>query len=104
MVADITNETDNERMQLLGDGDNRAGNPSTKQTVIPYLVLLSSLLSFALGAGFINLGIAGALTVAQSQRFEISLERASWSVSVHNVCYLMASTYVWVIIWAKNFT
>ena len=69
---------------------------------IPYLVLLSSLLSFALGAGF-NLGIAGALTVAQSQRFEISLERASWSVSVHNVCYLMASTYVSVIIWAKIF-
>ena len=35
MVADITNKTDNEHTQLLGDGDNRAGNPSTKQTVYP---------------------------------------------------------------------
>lgn len=99
MVANATNSTedDTENAQLLDDKDSCSSTKtqSTKQKIIPYLVLLSSLLSFALGAGF-NFGIAGALTVAQSQRFNISLDEASWSTSVHTVCFLMTSMYTQV--------
>lgn len=61
-----------------------------RERIWPFMVLTSSFLSFALAAGF-NLGIAGAITVAQTKRFNITLEQASWSTSVHTVFFLMIS-------------
>ena len=96
MESESESAQDKESKPLLcenNDYSNDNAPLTTTDKVWPYLVLLSSLLSFALGAGF-NLGIAGALTVAQSQRFDISLDQSSWSTSVHTIFFLMTSMYM----------
>ena len=92
MADDAQQKTDIIELQplLLQDVDSKETHSSTIDKVWPYLVLTSGILSDALGSGF-NLGIAGALTVAQSQRFGISLNQASWSTSIHIFFYLMTS-------------
>ena len=68
----------------------RRDTPSIKERSWGYMVLVSSVLSFAMGTGF-NLGIAGSIAVAQSRHFNITLEQASWTISVHTVFYLVMS-------------
>ena len=87
--------TDKEAQPLLhNENDKAEESPPCKwiDRIWPYLVMLSSLVSFALGAGF-NFGIAGSLTVAQSKRFNVSLDQASWSTSIHTVFFLMTSMH-----------
>lgn len=79
-----------ESRPLLEDDKSERNNLSLRERMTPYLVLVSSFLSFAMASGF-NFGIAGALTVAQSRRFNISLDQASWSTSLHSVFFLMIS-------------
>ena len=57
---------------------------------LAWLVMTSSFLSFAL-AGEFNFRIAGSLTVSMSERFNVDLNIASWSTSVHTTLFLMGS-------------
>jgi hypothetical protein len=66
---------------------------SLKERFWRYGILICSSLSYALSSGF-SFGIAGSLTVVNSVRFDISLQRASWSVAVHTVFFLMMSKYL----------
>ena len=81
--------SDGEKLLLVEDSESTK-TPQIKQRIWGYMVLVSSVLSFALGTGF-NLGIAGSIAVAQSRQFNISLDAASWTISVHTVFNLQIS-------------
>ena len=68
--------------------DSSTKKLSTRHKLLPHLILLTCTVCFALG---FNFSITGALTVALSQRFNVSLDEASWSTSVNTVCFLMTS-------------
>ena len=80
------------------DTNGAAGQSSTKERIISGLVMTSCFLSFALAAGF-NFGIAGSLVVSVSKRFNVDLNVASWSPSVHTVFFLMSSKYAATLIY-----
>ena len=90
MTKETAHSSDGSDCQHLleKEPDSEQKSVSKIEKLWPYLVLASCMLSVALGTGF-NFGIAGALTVSQSQRFDISLDQASWSTSIHNLFFLM---------------
>lgn len=78
--------------ELLLEG-TESKDVSTKDRIWPYLVVTSSFISLALAGGF-NLGIAGSLTVALSQRFSITIDQASLSISTHIIFYQLTSEFI----------
>ncbi|XP_067938582.1 monocarboxylate transporter 6-like [Watersipora subatra] len=53
-----------------------------KPTVWSYMVLAAAVLSHVLGEGF-SYGVIGLFTIAQSDRFNISITASSWTASIH---------------------
>lgn len=57
-----------------------------------WLVLITGTLSHVVGIG-LNYGILGSLTIAQSQRFDVSTNESSWTGSVHMAICLSMCKY-----------
>ena len=62
------------------------------QKVWSGVVLAGSVLTHCASVGF-NLGILGSLTIAQSQRFNISINESSWTGSLHMAIFLTFCKY-----------
>lgn len=88
MSADHMESGENSNLLPL----NQKEDESDKIRLWPYMVLVSSFLSFALAGGF-NFGIVGSITEAQIHRFNVTLDTSSWTGSVHTATFFMISKY-----------
>ena len=67
------------------------------QKVWSGVVLAGSVLTQCTSVGF-NIGILGSLTIAQSQRFNISINESSWTGSLHMAIFLIVCKYLPVFV------
>ena len=67
------------------------------QKVWSGVVLTGSVLTHCASVGF-NFGILGSLTIAQSQRFNISIDESSWTGSLHIAIFLIVCKYLPVFV------
>ena len=72
------------------DDEPRRDTPSIKERLWSYMVLVSSVLSLAMGTGS-EMYAKRNCKYSQSRHFNITLEQASWTISVHTVFYLVMS-------------